>query len=110
MPMRINPARKIKLILGFFIAALVISGLTAIPLQWEVGFLERFFSGPGAFFSSIFPSLDYWLARVFTGIRETFTRFPFMAYSTDWLAFGIFGIIPLHIARKAALELASQSS
>lgn len=97
MAMRTDPARRIKLALGFFMAALVVSGLTAIPLLWEVDMLERFFSGVGAPIASVIPGMDYWIARVTSGIRETFRQYPFMAYGTDWLAFGHIGLALMFI-------------
>jgi len=33
--------RRIRLLLTLFILGLALSGLTAFPLQWEVGLLER---------------------------------------------------------------------
>jgi hypothetical protein len=44
--------RRVRYLLWFFVAALAISGLTALPLQWELNI------------------------------------YPFIAYGTDWLAFG----------------------
>ena len=33
-----------------------------------------------------------WLVKVRDGLNETFARYPFIAYGTDWLAFGHFVI------------------
>lgn len=73
--------RRIRVWLWLFILGLAASGLTAIPLTWEVGILERLagtHSGP----------LPAWIVRVGDGLRQTDARFPFLAYGTDWLAFG----------------------
>jgi hypothetical protein len=35
--------RRIRLLTWFFIIALVFSGLTAIPLQWELDLLAKMF-------------------------------------------------------------------
>ena len=31
--------------------------------------------------------LRYWIATVSAGLRETYAKYPFVAYGTDWLAF-----------------------
>jgi hypothetical protein len=78
--------RRARRWLGLFMAALVLSGLTAFPLEWETGLLASWFgSGTGA--GDAFPGLAEWLARVHDGLRETNREFPFIAYGTDWLAF-----------------------
>lgn len=67
----------------FFIVALFISGLTAIPLQPELNYLaDRFGQGdePTAFGS--------WIVRVDAAVNDVATRWPFLALGTDWLAFG----------------------
>ena len=89
--------RRIKYLVVFFITALAASGLTAIPLMWEVDLLESFFTGVGAPITNIFPEMSYWIARVTTGIRETMRLYPFMAYGTDWLAFGHIGLAIMFI-------------
>ncbi len=69
----------IRNLLKFFIVALAISGLTAIPVVQELEFLSR-----------VFPTgtrIGDWLYKVYTGFRETDTRYPFLAYGYDWLAF-----------------------
>jgi hypothetical protein len=37
---------------------------------------------------SEYSGLEGWVARVYYGLDKTYTEFPFMAYGTDWLAFG----------------------
>lgn len=72
--------KRIRLWLGVFIVGLVLSGVTAFPLTWEVGLLVRWFGqGEGA--------LASWLRTVHTGLVETDQKYPFLAYGTDWLAF-----------------------
>ena len=71
--------RRIRLLLVLFIIGLVASGLTAIPLEWEVGLLRRWISGP--------PVLVEWIARVYEGLQVSYGQYPFLAYGTDWLAF-----------------------
>lgn len=78
--------RKIRIWLMLFIIGLVLSGLTAFPLERETGILNRMFGitaapHPGE------PVLHAWLRRVHDGIVQTNRHYPFMAYGTDWLAF-----------------------
>ena len=72
--------KRIRFWLAVFIVGLVLSGVTAFPLTWEVGLLVRWF-GQGE------SGLALWLRTVHTGLVETDQRFPFLAYGTDWLAF-----------------------
>ena len=78
--------RKIRIWLALFIAGLVLSGLTAFPLQRETGLLNRLF-GVAAAPSVGEPAPHVWLRRVHEGIVHTNSDYPFMAYGTDWLAF-----------------------
>src|SRR5690349_18145054 len=82
-------ARKqwIRAILGFFMVALVLSGLSAIPLEWGSTLLVQWF-GQGTWFSSVWPAMSQWLELVHTAAIETGSKYPFMLYGNDWLAFG----------------------
>jgi hypothetical protein len=72
--------KRIRVLLVLFITGLILSGITAFPLEWEM----KFFHG----FGGILPtSLQDWYNRVWEGVRETNSAYPFMAYGTDWLAF-----------------------
>lgn len=64
--------------IALVMAALVVSGLTAFPLQAELNWLAPM-APPG-------PLAD-WLLLVSEGLTQTNARFPFLAYGTDWLAF-----------------------
>jgi hypothetical protein len=79
--------QSIRLLLGIFVLGLVISGLTAIPLRWEVGLLEKWV-GPSAPIAQTFPGLAAWIGRVNEGVQNGYGQYPFLAYGTDWLAFG----------------------
>jgi len=70
-----------------FIFGLVVSGATAIPLETELDLLAKHLSNTAS--SS---SLVGWILRVRDAVHETNTHYPFMAYGTDWLAFGHFVI------------------
>ena len=79
--------RRIKTLLIFFICALAASGLTAIPLQWELKIIMPLF-GDGSIFGTLFPALADWLERINEGVQNGYGQYPFLAYGTDWLAFG----------------------
>jgi hypothetical protein len=73
---------SIKRPLVVFIVGLILSGLTALPLEWELAIAnETIQQRMGDH------SLNYWIDRVYTGIHETHERYPFISYGTDWLAF-----------------------
>ena len=77
---------QIRLLLGFFIAALILSGLTAFPLRWELRLLNSWF-GEQTPAGAAFPGLAQWLSYVQEGLESTGRAYPFLAYGTDWLAF-----------------------
>jgi hypothetical protein len=80
--------RRIRVWLGLFIAGLVLSGLTAFPLERELRVATAIL-GVSAAPSTIPESgLHAWLRLVRDGVVETNRRYPFLAYGTDWLAFG----------------------
>lgn len=73
--------------MGVFIAGLVLSGITAFPLQTELSWLDSLLREtwlqPIAESSRLLP----WIDRVNEGLTATNGRYPFLAYGTDWLAF-----------------------
>lgn len=84
--------KNIKIIrswIKFFIVVLVLSGLTAIPLEKELAFLCRVFP-TGSFTGD-------WVDKVYTGIHDMNTQYPFLAYGYDWLAFAHFVLAILFI-------------
>jgi hypothetical protein len=74
---------RIKIVLSFFIVALVASGLTAFPIERELSILVQFVAP----FNSIAPGFVDWVSIVNRGIQDTYRQYPFVAYGTDWLAF-----------------------
>jgi hypothetical protein len=73
-----------------FILGLVASGLTALPLQWETSLLARWSGAAQDATPDQYGGLTGWLVRVRNGVCETYARYPFIAYGTDWLAFAHF--------------------
>ncbi|SKC66214.1 hypothetical protein [Ohtaekwangia koreensis] len=74
--------RSIKRILQVFIGGLVISGVTAFPIEWELGIAYAWIQS-----CSCENTLTRWIELAYTGIRETNLQYPFISYGTDWLAF-----------------------
>jgi hypothetical protein len=78
--------RRIRVWLALFIAGLVLSGVTAFPLERELQFVNSLLGvAPQPAIAE--PALHTWLRRVYTGLADTNRRYPFLAYGTDWLAF-----------------------
>jgi hypothetical protein len=79
--------RRIRIWLALFIVGLVLSGITAFPLQTEAGWLVRLVhSGPFRPIAA-FIGLGACIEHVNEGLLAMNTRYPFLAYGTDWLAF-----------------------
>lgn len=80
--------RRIRPLLGLFIAGLVVSGLTAIPLETELRVIANVLDVDNALATGTASGLQAWIARVRDGVVATNRDHPFIAYGTDWLAFG----------------------
>lgn len=85
-PKRLN---RIRILLSVFIAGLVLSGATAIPLESELKLLTQIV---GADAGAEPTGLGRWVVSVRDALVETNARYPFIAYGTDWLAFAHFVI------------------
>jgi len=75
--------------LRVFIAALFISGLTAIPVERELSYIVDHFPFEG--------SIKGFLDEVLIGIRHTSNDYPILFYGYDWLAFAHFALAILFI-------------
>ena len=80
--------RRYRLVLGLFIAALILSGLTAFPLLHELELLAKLLGIPAAADPHSLTGLQFWIATVRDGLRDVHAGHPWLAYGTDWLAFG----------------------
>src|SRR4030095_13145909 len=78
---------RIRLMLTVFMVGLVLSGLTAFPLETELRILSSLVGVDPATPPSRYSGLQHWIAIVGQGLRETYAKYPFIAYGTDWLAF-----------------------
>lgn len=86
---QLKSEKEIKGWLICFMVSLFISGLTAIPLESELDFLSGFFP--------LGSSIGDWLDKVNMAIHETNTKYPFLSYGYDWLAFAHFVLAILFI-------------
>ena len=80
--------RRIRVLLAVFVVGLILSGVTAFPLGIEARAAQRLLDGPGWPVARHLTFLTSWIDRVSTGLTATYARYPFIAYGTDWLAFG----------------------
>jgi hypothetical protein len=74
--------KRIRILILFFIVPLVLSGITAFPIETELSFANKFISKFGTNCA-----LQQWINTAAMGVNETYLRYPFIAYGTDWLAF-----------------------
>ena len=78
---------KYRVALSAFMLGLVLSGITAFPLAWEMRLLTTWFGINPALPPEHYSGLAFWLATVNRGLHETYAAYPWVAYGTDWLAF-----------------------
>lgn len=71
--------------MAFFITALVFSGLTAFPLLSELRMLSQFLDFLQVPADS---GLSVWIHQIHHGLEDSYRKYPWIAYGTDWLAFG----------------------
>lgn len=85
--MECNPRITIRFWLAIFMAGLVLSGVTAFPLETELRWALSILGTPPLQRVAETTHLLPWIALVYRGLSETNARYPFLAYGTDWLAF-----------------------
>jgi hypothetical protein len=84
---RVDALRKFRVVLGFFILCLIMSGITAFPLQRELRAVATVRGLEQVSPTNASNCLDHWILTVRDGLRESYDRHPWLAYGTDWLAF-----------------------
>ncbi|MGZ6519971.1 MAG: hypothetical protein ACXVED_20505, partial [Bacteroidia bacterium] len=71
---------KIRKWIVLFIVFLILSGVTAFPIETELSFLVNHYSS--------FPEfMQVWLLKIYNAVKETNTNYMQLSYGTDWLAF-----------------------
>lgn len=78
--------KRIRAMTIFFIIALALSGITAIPLQLEMRLLQKITHALP--WLDAIPGLVPWIDKVANALIESYSKYPFLAIGTDWLAFG----------------------
>ncbi|MDB5157024.1 MAG: hypothetical protein JWR50_1731 [Mucilaginibacter sp.] len=78
-PQKIKLQHRIKIYTWIVIIGLLLSGITAFPIQTELAILIRHQAA-----ASI---ISAWLNKVYHAIEITNLNYPFLSYGTDWLAF-----------------------
>ncbi|MCW3102021.1 MAG: hypothetical protein JWO09_461 [Bacteroidetes bacterium] len=72
--------RRIRNWIILFIVFLILSGITAFPIEAELAFLTAH--------SSALPHvIQNWLQTIYLSVRSTNYTYPYLSYGTDWLAF-----------------------
>lgn len=88
MPPSTMKLRTVRLLTVGVIVGLVLSGLTAFPLRWELDLLAHVLVGQGSHSPGDHVGLAHWILKVREGLSKSYEAYPFLAYGTDWLAFG----------------------
>lgn len=92
-----SPLTCYRVAMSLFISGLVISGVTAFPLLLELRLIADFLG-----ISTAAPAetggFTYWIFTVRHGLEETYLSYPWVAYGTDWLAFGHLVIAAFFVA------------
>jgi hypothetical protein len=79
---------------------LIGSGLSAFPLRAELATISRWLGISDASDFEHLTGVRHWIAFVSYGLQQTYTRFPFFGYASDWLAYShlviaLFFFLPL---------------
>ena len=72
--------QQIQAWLMFFISALIVSGITAFALETELSWLRNTINNQNS-------ALYVWINKVYWALHETYSKYPYLAYGYDWLAF-----------------------
>ena len=72
--------KQVNALIVFFMVGLILSGLTAFPLETELSWLVAL-TGNGE------GGMQGWLSDVYQALQYTNEHYPFIAYGSDWLAF-----------------------
>ncbi|MBB5396479.1 hypothetical protein [Mucilaginibacter sp. AK015] len=72
--------KRIKYWLILLITGLVLSGITAFPIESELTIAMDNLD----VFS---PRMQHWLTTIYAAVKTTNAQYPYLSYGTDWLAF-----------------------
>jgi hypothetical protein len=82
-----NHLRQVRFCLAIFVAGLVVSGITAFPLESELRWLALILHSSAIQPLAAAAHLLPWIERVSHALAFTNGEYPFISYGTDWLAF-----------------------
>jgi hypothetical protein len=73
---------QIRLRIVLIIVGLVLSGVTAFPIEWELQIAYEWTSewrwdNP----------ISHWIEHAYQGMQKTNSEYPFIAYGSDWMGF-----------------------
>ena len=72
--------RNIKICMLIIISGLALSGITAFPIETEIGLLLKH--------QHLYPAFMLnWLQIIYQAVKTTNNTYPYLSYGTDWLAF-----------------------
>ena len=74
--------KSIRRLLIFFIVSLLVSGITAFPIETELKVALQLLKSV-----QIDNAFSRWIELVYQGVQETNEKYSFISYGTDWLAF-----------------------
>ncbi len=93
--------KKIRLLIVFYIIALIVAGVTAFPVEFELNVICSLFSIDKDTITQIkdnaIQPLFSWLYNAKCGMTETNEKYPFLAYGFDWLAYAHLMIAALFV-------------
>lgn len=72
--------KRVRFLIVLFIISLVLSGVTAFPIETELAIAHSHISSFPIF-------LQDWISSVYFAVKSTNEKYPYLAYGTDWLAF-----------------------
>lgn len=88
--------KKIRILIAFYMVALVLAGVTAFPAETELKLLCGWISGLSETLADDYAIIG-WLFGVRDGLIETNAEYPYIAYGYDWLAYAHIVIAMLFI-------------
>lgn len=71
--------KRIRVCIWIIIIGLALSGITAFPLQTELGLIKDHLS--------VMPAVQQWINTIYNNLQFVNQYFPHLSYGTDWLAF-----------------------
>jgi hypothetical protein len=81
---------KIRLLLALVLIAFVLSGLSTLPLQSEIEWVAKVRGLDNVSSTGASNGFDKWIVIIRDGLRDSYPKYPWLGYGTDWLGFAQF--------------------